>query len=58
MYRVQATAPGRHVIVGLPPGKSVEIRINGRRLSHTRTSANGTLTFQDRGQGAREVSLH
>ncbi len=57
-YRVEATAAARHVLVGLPPGKTVEIRINGRRLARTSTSANGTLTFQDRGRGGREISLH
>ncbi|HXG35249.1 MAG TPA: heparinase II/III family protein, partial [Bryobacteraceae bacterium] len=56
-YRVEATAAARHVLVGLPPGKSVQIRINGRRLARAKTTASGALTFQDRGRGEREISL-
>lgn len=57
-YRVQATAAGRHVVVGLPPGKIVEVRINGHQLGRRRTSPNGTVTFDDAGRGEREISLH
>ena len=56
-YELTSTRAAEHLIVELPARLRVTIEVNGKRLAHTRTSAQGTLTFADSGPGRRVITI-
>ena len=54
-YEIAATAPASHFLTGLPPGESVVVQVNGRRLRPLGVSTQGVLAFRDAGRGPRRV---
>jgi hypothetical protein len=45
------------LVVELPTLMRVVIEVNGRRLAHSRTSAQGTLMFADGVRGRRTITI-
>jgi hypothetical protein len=56
-YQVSSSAPAEHLLVQLPPLTEVSIRINGATLGKRKVNAQGVLSFEDRGKGARRVEI-
>jgi Heparinase II/III-like protein len=56
-YEVSSTNPAGHLVVQLPPLTDVTVHINGVSLGTQKVNAQGVLSFQDRGTGARRVEV-
>ncbi len=56
-YRVDSNMEARHLLVGLPPGQEVTIRVGRGPLFPGRISPQGVLSFEDRRKGRRTVEI-
>jgi hypothetical protein len=56
-YKLTSIAPARHLVVDLPALETVTVQVNGRRVSRSKVSAQGTLMFQDKGTGKRRIAI-
>ena len=56
-YEVSSSTPAGHLLVQLPPLSDVTVHINGISLGTQKVNAQGVLSFQDRGTGARRVEI-
>ena len=56
-YELTSIQAAEHLVVELPTLMRVVIEVNGRRLAHSRTSAQGTLMFADGVRGRRTITI-
>ena len=56
-YEIGADGPARHVVTGMPPGISVDVAMNGKRLASRRVNGQGVLSFRDPGKGNRTITI-
>ncbi len=56
-YEVDSNKEARHLLVGLPPGRNVTIRVGREPMFRGRISPQGVLSFEDRRKGHRTVEI-
>jgi hypothetical protein len=56
-YEVTSTGAAEHLVVELPARLRVAIEVNGKRVAHSETSAQGTLMFADGARGRRTITI-
>jgi hypothetical protein len=56
-YGIDSDGPARHLILNLPAGEKVSIRVNGKPLAAHAVSPSGILSFEDRSKGGRTIEI-
>jgi hypothetical protein len=56
-YETDSPAEAHHLLLGLPPGLAVTIEVNHRMQPRRAVSTQGTLNFEDKARGRREVHI-
>jgi hypothetical protein len=56
-YEIEATGPARHLLVTLPPSRTVTLSIDGKKIAKHKISSQGVLNFDDHSRGKRVIEI-
>ncbi len=56
-YEIESSCPVRHLLVALPPARSVTISIDGKETAKHKISSQGVLSFDDHSKGKRVIEI-